>query len=181
MKLSIIIIAIFFSINMLAQKPAADTLNIKEPKIHSPKKATLMSAFFPGLGQIYNKKYWKAPIVYSAIGASLYFVVANNKSFKRYKTAYGYRVDNNPATIDEFVGKMSDDNLKANMEYFQRNRDLSVIITGLFYVLNIVDATVDAHFFNFPKNDNLSFKLQPRIFYTNNNQLSKGLTLVINL
>ncbi len=167
--------------NIVAQTLVADTLNIKEVKIHSPKKAALMSTFFPGLGQIYNKKYWKTPIVYSVIGASLYFVVANNKSFKKYKTAYGYRVDNNPATIDEFVGKMSDDNLKANMDYFQRNRDLSVILTGLFYMLNIVDATVDAHFFNFPKNDNLSFKLHPSIFYTNNKQINKGLTLIINL
>ncbi len=67
------------------------------------------------------------------------------------------------------------------MDYHQRNRDLSYIFAGLFYVLNIVDAAVDAHLFDFPKNDKLSFNLQPNIELTANNQINSGFKLVINL
>ncbi len=175
------LVVFFNSSNCSAQLPTPDTLNIKIEKPHSPTKATLFSTALPGLGQVYNKKYWKVPIVYAGIGTSLYFAFSNNKSFKKFKTAYGERVDGDENTVDEFVGRLSDDGIKANMEFHQRNRDLSYIVAGLFYVLNIVDAAVDAHLFDFPKNDNLSFNLQPSIELTNNNQVSSGFKLVINL
>jgi len=158
-----------------------DTLNIKIEKLHSPTKASLFSTAIPGLGQVYNKKYWKLPIIYGAIGTSLYFAFSNDKSFNKFKKAYAYRVDDDDNTVDEFVGRLSDDGIKANMDYHLRNRDLSYILSGLFYVLNIVDAAVDAHLFYFPKNDNLSFNLQPNLELTNNNGISSGFKLVINL
>lgn len=159
----------------------SDTLKIELDKPHSPNKAALFSAIVPGLGQAYNKKYWKIPIVYATIGTTLYFGISNNKSLKQYKAAYRLRLDNDPNTVDEFDGLLSDTGLEGNIDFHQRNRDLSFILAGLFYVLNIVDAAVDAHLFHFPKNDNLSFNLQPNLELTQNNQVSKGFKLVINL
>ena len=179
---------VFFAFsNLKAQKlvdnssAVSDTIKVKPVKTHSPTKATLFSVAIPGLGQAYNKKYWKMPIIYAGMGLSLYFAISNHNSFKKFKTAYGNRIDGDVNTIDEFDDVLSDEGLQANMDYHQRNRDLSYIIAGLFYVLNIVDAAVDAHLFNFPKNDNLTFNLQPNLELTSNNQLSKGFRLVINL
>lgn len=140
-----------------------------------------MSAALPGLGQIYNKKYWKVPIIWGGIATSMYFGISNQKSFKKFRKAYGNRIDDDPTTVDEYEGVLGPEGLKANMDYHQKNRDLSFVIAGVLYMLNIVDAAVDAHLFNFPKNDKLSFNLQPSINYTNNNQISKGFTLTINL
>lgn len=159
-----------------------DTLQIDSIKLHSPTKATLMSVALPGLGQVYNKKYWKVPIIYAAIGTSLYFAFSNQKNYKKYRTAYGNRVDGNSSTVvaEEF-NNYSDQSLKSSMDFYQRNRDLSYILAGLFYVLNIVDASVDAHLFTFPKNDKLSFNLQPDLQLTQNNEISNGLKLVVKL
>ena len=184
----ILLILIGFTNQSKAQKPIlldslslSDTVRVKKIRNHSPGKASLFSAVVPGLGQAYNKKYWKLPIVYAAIGVPLYFALTNQKNFNRYKTAYGLRIDGDATTVDEFDGTLSQDNLKSNLDYYQRNKDLSYILVGLFYVFNIVDAAVDAHLFNFPKNDNLSFNLQPNLELTSNNELSKGFRLVINL
>ncbi len=183
-----LVLLVFFTNKSRAQEPIlldslpiSDTIKAKKIRNHSPTKASLFSVVVPGLGQAYNKKYWKMPIVYAAIGVPLYFAVTNQKEFNRYKTAYGLRIDGDDSTIDEFDGALSQVNLKSNLDYYQRNKDLSYILVGLFYVLNIVDAAVDAHLFNFPKNDNLSFNLQPNLELTSNNELSKGFRLVINL
>lgn len=159
----------------------SDTVLIDSTKKHSPTLATLMSTAVPGLGQVYNKKYWKVPIIYAGIGTSLYFAFSNNTEFKRYKAAYLLRVDEDESTLDEFEGILTEDNLKTNMDAFRRNRDFSYIIAGLFYIMNIVDASVDAHLFTFPVNDNLTFNFEPSLQLTNNNEISKGLSLVIKL
>ena len=184
-----LILLLFFSSinNIVAQKlpldsiKPTDTLNIKVEKPHSPTKATIMSAALPGLGQVYNKKYWKVPIIWGGIGTSLYFGFSNQKSFTKFRKAYGNRIDDDPNTTDEYEDVLSPEGLKANMDYHQKNRDLSFVIAGVLYILNVVDAAVDAHLFNFPKNDKLSFNLQPSLNYTNNNQIAKGFRLVITL
>jgi len=185
---TLVVFILFFSITRTTSAQASkqntvlsDTLKIELIKPHAPNKAVLFSAIVPGLGQAYNKKYWKMPIIYAAIGTSLYFGLSNQRSFKKYKTAYTNRLDNNIRTLDEFDGLLTNAGLEANIDYYQRNRDLAFIVGGIFYVLNIVDAAVDAQLFNFPKNDNLSFNLQPNLELTQNNQLSKGFKLVINL
>jgi len=157
-----------------------DTLQLDTLRIHSPTKASLMSAVVPGLGQVYNKKYWKVPIIYTGIGISLYFAFSNQKNYKLYRRAYGDRLEGSGAAAADFAN-YTDENLKSSMNFYQRNRDLSYIIAGLFYVLNVVDASVDAHLFTFPKNDNLSFILQPNIQLTQNNEIANGLKLVIKL
>ena len=189
-SIQLIIVTIFVLLvlsNVQAQIVVSDSLNVSDTiknrltKVHSPTKAAIFSAAIPGLGQAYNKKYWKIPIIFVGIGTFLYFATSNHYSFKKFKTAYSMRIDGNENTIDQYDGLLSDEGILSNMEYHQRNRDLSYIIAGLLYVLNIVDAAVDAHLFNFPKNDNLSFNLHPNLELTSNNKISKGFKLVINL
>lgn len=166
-----------------AQIVAGDTivLDTSIAKVHSPTKATLMSTVVPGLGQVYNKKYWKLPIIYGGIGTSLYFAFSNNKEYQRYRSAYITRIDEDVNTTDEFEGILTDENIRLNMDVYRRNRDFSYIIAGLIYVFNIVDATVDAHLFTFPVNDNLTFQFQPSIQLTDNKNFSKGFSLIITL
>jgi hypothetical protein len=161
------------------QTTTSDTIIIDMAKPHSPAKAALMSTVVPGLGQAYNKKYWKIPIVYGAIGTSIYFAVENNKTYQDFKKALTYRLDDNPETIDEYNGRLSTQSLESNMNFYQRNRDLSIIVAGIFYVLNIVDASVDAHLYSFPKNDNLSLMLVPSVQLAANQPVS-GASLVFN-
>lgn len=174
-------IAIFSSslAAVTAQNKKADTLEVKEAKVHSPRKATLMSTAVPGLGQVYNKKYWKVPIVYASMGTSLYFAFTNHAEYKEIKNEFISRTNGELPSSNFDI--YTDDNLRTLMDYHQRNRDFSYILAGIFYVLNIADATVDAYLFNFPKNDDLSFMLKPSIQLAGNHQINKGITLVINL
>ena len=142
-------------------KPAAD-LSQKINK-HSPHKATIYSAILPGLGQAYNKKYWKIPVIYGLTGVLTYFAVDNNKEYIIYKDAYKWRLDDNSATVDKFEGIYSDEDLRILKNYYRRNRDLSFIGMGVVYLLNVVDAAVDAHLFYFDVSDDLSLKVQPGI------------------
>jgi hypothetical protein len=178
------IIAIFLiAFSGFAQTLEGDTILVDSAKVkfHSPTKATLMSMVVPGLGQVYNRKYWKLPIIYGGIGTSLYFAFSNHKEYKRFKDAYIIRIDSDTTTFDEFDGILTPENIRSNMDVYRRNRDFSYIIAGLIYVFNIIDATVDAHLFTFPVNDNLTFYFQPSIQLTNNNNFSKGFTLIITL
>jgi hypothetical protein len=181
----LLFLSLFLQLKVYAQEPKlepSDTLKVDSVKFHSPTKATLYSVALPGLGQVYNKKYWKVPIIYAGMGVSIYFAISNQTNYQKYKTAYINRTDNDESTVViEELSDLTNDNLSSGVDYYKRNRDLSYIIAGLIYVLNIVDASVDAHLFTFPKNDNLSFNLQPTLQLTQNNHWAKGLSLVIKL
>ncbi|EGV44270.1 hypothetical protein BZARG_687 [Bizionia argentinensis JUB59] len=120
----------------------------------APARAAFYSAILPGLGQAYNKKYWKIPIVYAGIGAGLYFYLDNNKEYKRYRSAYKSRLAG--FTNDEFYGTISDDGLREAQKTLSRNRELSLLVTIGIYALNIIDANVDAHLLQYNVDDNLS-------------------------
>lgn len=151
----------------------ADTIIRKPIDPLAPARAAFYSAIVPGLGQAYNKKYWKIPIVYGAIGTGVYFYTTNNQEYHRYRDAYKQRLK---GLNDEFKGQYSDATLINAQRTFQRNRDLSLIITVGLYVLNIVEANVDAHLRQFNVDDNLSF--QPEIYPTDINQIQNvGLTM----
>ena len=125
----------------------------------SPSKAAFYSAIVPGLGQLYNKKYWKAPIVWGAMGASIYFYLNNNKEYNRYRTAFKLREN---GLKDEFTNEdgsllISRNGLVSAQKTLKSNRDLSLLTTVIFYVLQIVEASVNAHLLQFNTNDNLSF------------------------
>ena len=128
-------------------------------KILSPSKAAFFSAILPGLGQAYNKKYWKIPIVYGAIGTGIYFHNENNKSYKKYRGAYKRRLAG--FTDDEFWGtgltpNISNDGLVRAQKQLKRNKEMSILVTIGLYALNIIDANVDAHLMQYNIDDNLS-------------------------
>ena len=169
-------ISFFCSTTLFAQKPeiikSKDTIATTINPL-APSKAAFYSAILPGLGQAYNKRYWKIPIVYGAIGTGVYFYTTNNQEYHRYRDAYKQRLK---GLNDEFKGQYSDATLINAQRTFQRNRDLSLIITVGLYVLNIVEANVDAHLRQFNVDDNLSF--QPEIYPTDINQIQNvGLTM----
>lgn len=149
-----------------------DTLISKKSEINplAPSKAAFLSAVMPGLGQIYNKRYWKVPLVYGAIGGSIYAYTWNNNNYKRFRTAFKRRQAG--FTDDEFydingdneVGQDPDldaDDLENQQERFQEDRDLWLVISIAMYALNIVDANVDAHLKQFNIDDNLAIDFQP--------------------
>ena len=135
-------------------------------KKHEPKKATLYSAVLPGLGQAYNKKYWKMPIVYAGIGTITYFIYTNNDGYKTYRLAYDYKTGINTdvnSNIISIANRYSNENLIRIRDSYRRNVELSWIVMALWYGLNIVDATVDAHFFEYDIGDDLSLKIEPTL------------------
>ncbi|MFD2550472.1 DUF5683 domain-containing protein [Bizionia sediminis] len=120
----------------------------------APARAAFYSAVLPGLGQAYNKKYWKIPIVYAGLGISVYFYIDNNKEYKRYRGAYKRRLAG--FTDDEFYGTINDDGLREAQKTLSRNREISLLVTIGIYALNIIDANVDAHLLQYNVDDNLS-------------------------
>jgi len=145
--------------------------------IHSPRKASFYSAVLPGLGQVYNKKYWKVPIIYAGIYALIYSINFNNKYYSKFKKAYIYRIDNDPNTNAEFdyFGQntsiiSSNDNYRLLdfMDYYKRYRDLSILGLAGLYVLNIIDATVDAYLFDYDVSQDLSIKIKPTLINSPN-------------
>jgi Family of unknown function (DUF5683) len=136
-----------------------DTVKSQEINPLSPAKAAFYSAILPGAGQAYNKKYWKIPLVYAAIGTSIYFYVDNNKKYHSYRDAYKRRL---AGYEDDQYQYLDDDRLIEAQKFYQRNRDLSLLFAVGFYILNIVDANVDAHLTQFNVNEKLS--LAPDIY-----------------
>lgn len=126
----------------------------------SPARAAFYSSILPGLGQAYNKKYWKIPLVYAAIGTGVYFFVDNKNQYERYQTAYKLRISGRE---DEFNGQngnpyVSDDGLIRAQTILKKNRDLALFATIGLYVLNIIEANVDAHLDDKAFSKNLSFR-----------------------
>ena len=174
--LAILIFLLFANQGICQQNKPTDTLNLS-PKdsvltpIHSPAKASMYSMILPGLGQAYNKKYWKIPIIYAGFGAFYYFIRLNNKEYQLWREGY-YHALQYPGGVEpplnDYEALYFDDTdfMKANKDFYRRNRDLTYILSAVWYLLNVVDATVDAHLFNWDVSDNLSMRLEPR-FYNN--------------
>ena len=122
-----------------------------------PSKAAFYSAVLPGLGQIYNKKAWKVPIVYAAIGISGYSYDFNKKKFWSYRDAYKRRKAG--YTDDQYQGIIiNDDRLLDGQDFHKKYKDLSMVFLVGFYFLNILDANIDAHLLDFNVDENLSFQ-----------------------
>lgn len=146
-------------------------------KVHSPHKATIYSALIPGLGQVYNKKYWKLPIIYGATGILIYAFDFNNDEYNAFKTAYAQMDAGDITSFRGYTDKQQLLNIKDN---YRRNRDLNVISLAGIYFLNIIDATVDAHLFNYEINDDLSLNLQPAVKQTIDFQNTYGFALRVS-
>lgn len=132
---------------------------------YSPKKAALWALACPGLGQIYNKKYWKLPIVYGVLGTVSYFVASNSiklKQFNGYIRNY-YNDIPNPAPYD----RLGISEIETLRNSYRRNVQIASFGTVLAWGLSIVDATVDAHMRSFDVSDKLTIKLKPQLNYSN--------------
>ncbi len=128
------------------------------------KKATTLATVCPGAGQIYNKTYWKVPVVIGGGAALIYCIDFNNRGYQRYLRAYNAVTDGNNDTIDEFEGRYGADYLKNLKNSYRRNRDLCIILTGLFYVIQIIDAHATAHMKTYDISDDLTnVRLEPHI------------------
>jgi hypothetical protein len=171
-----IFLILFFTTGFSAfsQKSIADSAKVSTTKaFHSPRKATIYSAVFPGLGQLYNRKYWKAPIIYGGFATLGYFINFNNEQYTIYKQAYSDLIDKDPYTNSYLKLKVNasllqperisnfTEALRRQKDYWRRNRDLVVIGTAVFYAANIIDASVDAHFFNFDISEDLTINWVP--------------------
>jgi hypothetical protein len=143
----------------------ADSLKVKKPWSRA-KKAAVFSACLPGLGQAYNKKYLKIPVIYLVMGGLGYSIYANNAAYQDYHNELIFR-GNNAGLVNDFP-QYSTDNLVTQKRIFRRYRDLSIMGAALVYVLQIIDANVDGHLHNFDV-DNISFNVSPFV------QPSKGI------
>lgn len=152
----------------------------KQVKDHSPKKASLYSALLPGAGQFYNKKHWKIPVIYAGIGTALYLAKTNKDEYEHFTQALEYRTDDDESTVDPYVGRYSESNLITIKNYHRKNSDLGYIVAAGIYLLNIIDASVDAHLFNFNINDDLSLDIQPQLMNVHNTNIP-ALSLKLNL
>lgn len=145
-----------------------DSPDLAEPmKVHSPKKASIYSAVLPGLGQAYNKKYWKIPIIYAGFGTLFYFISVNGSEYREFKEAYNivYAGDTaeyfNNAYVVRYNANL--DQLREGRNYYRRNLELTYILTGVLYILNIIDASVDAHLYDFDISEDLSMRIEPSL------------------
>lgn len=147
--------------------------NVKTIKKYNPTRAGLYSAVLPGLGQYYNKKYWKIPIVWGAVGTGVGVIVYNDKQYRRYRNAYIAELNGQPHEFSYLVAQNPNADWKTifanKQDQDKRQRDYTIAITGLVYILNIVDAMVDAHLAEQKKDPDLAIK--PVII---NDDFSKG-------
>ncbi len=164
-------------------KMPVDTVAVKKKakkkRVLSPDKATFLSAVFPGMGQIYNRKYWKLPILYGGIGALGYAIGFNTKYYRDYKAAYRDFIiqdPNNKSYLKFLPPTWTEEDLENpqnatwfqtalgnKKDYYRRYRDLSFIGMAVLYVLNLMDASVDAHLSSFDISDDLSLNINPVI------------------
>jgi len=154
-----------------------------------PSKAAFYSAVLPGLGQAYNKRYWKVPIVWGALGAGVYLIKFNDDRYDSFRDAFKRRragftddefYDLNGSGIVPGSPDFSDEALQDAQIRAQRDRDLSILVTVILYVLNIIDANVDAHLQQFNVNENLSMNLRPYLRWEDiQGQANYGLSLQI--
>lgn len=187
MKFSLSIIFLLFSLYSFSQKIdtgkvviiAADT--VKSPtttsinrydsatKAHRPRVAAIRSALLPGLGQIYNKKYWKLPIIYGALGTCAGIFIYNLTYYQDFRFAYRVKYNMRANRTDSalFVQiknnlkPLSEESLRFNRNQFRRDIDYSALVFILLWGLNVVDATVDAHLKSFDVSPDLSFRIKP--------------------
>lgn len=170
-RVFILVILLFTTgFSSFSQNSPKDSIKIRgDGENHSARRATIYSAVLPGLGQIYNRKYWKIPIVYGGFATLGYFINFNNEQYVTFKRAYSDLIDNDPYTTSYLdlknvnptflrADKISafTENLRGAKDNWRRYRDMVVIGTAVFYALNIIDASVDANFFNFNISDDLS-------------------------
>ena len=197
----VLFLILFFSVSAIINAQQLDSTQVepkkdikskntilKQNKTHSPKKATLYSALIPGLGQAYNKKYWKLPIIYGLGGLLVYNISSSNSSYKIYLDALNQRQELDATNLangtqiadsDEFVNIYSDTQLQTRKGFYKKKRDMNIVYALLLYTANILDAAVDAHLMNFEVGEQYIMSLEPTFLPTASLSNSIGLSLSI--
>lgn len=186
------ILAVFITISLLfiqtskAQEITVETDTVKLVKTtqrFSPRKAALLSAAFPGLGQVYNRKYWKVPIVYAGIATFGYFLHSHQTNYVNFSDTYRERLAGKSRYQDpnDRYPNIKDEGLQLRTDFYRRNRDFTIILSALFYGLIITDAMVDAHLAEFNVKDDVALKVQPTIIPTSGSTASAGLSFRLSL
>lgn len=185
MKRVIVIICLFACVSVWAQNDTVSVMRADEavkPRKHSPKTATLLSLALPGAGQVYNRKnwWWKVPVIYGAGAALTYGVVFYQKNYDDFRSAYKYRIENKvELNGDQRFDQFQTPTLLSIRESYRESRDQCIIGLLLVYTLQVVDAAVEAHFFDFNVSDDLSLNIQPT--YTPGPQSWAGVQLNLKL
>ncbi|NOZ45639.1 MAG: hypothetical protein GXO79_02545 [Chlorobi bacterium] len=187
-SLSLIGIIGWYTLNIIDASIDAYTIKTNiftKGKVHNPQRAAVLSAALPGLGQLYNNKWYKVPFIYGGYAGLYYSWQFNNNKFELFSNVYNsISQDKNAPSDSTYLiegGSYVKDNIYKAQEYYRRYRDLSLIGVGMLYLLNIIDATVDAYMFNYDISDDLSLKIQPDFIDVNSiyysNQYPVGLKL----
>lgn len=151
---------------------------------HSPFKATVLSLAIPGAGQIYNgmakegsffRKYWKVPVVWAGVGTCVAFIDLNTRNYRYFKKQYIAAADDDPLTIP--TGNANSFNLKQGMDYYSRFMDISYMSLLGVYILQAIEANVDAHLFYYDISNDLSLRWHPSYFVAGSRHHGLGLTL----
>lgn len=149
-------------------------------KRHNPKIAIALSAVLPGAGQIYNKKWWKVPIIYAGLGAAGYFIYDFATKTSLYSNEYKHRANLEFTKLNPNLKQYTNENLLSLKNYYRRNMEIAIAAAAIIYFLNIIDATVDAHLFYFDISNDLALGVQPYLFH---NQIvrsfDKGVALTL--
>lgn len=148
------------------------------PMKYNPTKAGLYSAVLPGLGQFYNRKYWKIPIVWGAVGAGIGYAVWSDNQYKKYRGYFVAKINGVPNEFNDEHPWLDARALGNAQDRAKRQRDYAIAITGLIYILNIVDAVVDAHLYEGRKDPDLT--IRPDLIYDRNGFQSPKTGLSIN-
>ena len=168
-RLFIILVFTFFALGYHAQ---SDTIVLgkdttTQTKVHkkaiysSARKASIMSAIIPGLGQAYNKKYWKIPIIYAGLGGFGYMFLSNNTKYNDYRKGLIASVNHGDSSQMVYGDYYSQSQLQSQKLYYRKYRDFAVIGFSIVYIINIIDANVDAHLRTFDVSDDLSLQVDP--------------------
>jgi hypothetical protein len=186
--LIVLLVITFCSTTAIAQNVEGSTVNV-EKKVTTtqdtilskktkwqpnPKKAGLYAALVPGLGQVYNRQYWKLPIVYGGLAVAGYLVVFNSNEYNTYRKAYIGRI-NNPYPTDEYVGVYNTDQLKQIQDDYNRSLNMSVLFASVGYLVQVLDAITAAHLRNFDISRDISMQMRPVV-----TPLGGGIGLVMN-
>jgi len=169
-----------------------NTIVIQQEKNHSPKIATILSAALPGLGQVYNKSYWKVPVIYAGFAGLVYVVSQNHIFYSDFKNQYdAYRTysereiaaGRTPQTDTLLTVRGVDGysvfSVKEGRDYYRRRRDLAIIGIGALYFINIIEAYVHAHMFTFDISENLSIRYAPFYHVSSFNYPTTGMRFIV--
>ena len=150
----------------------------------NPTKAMVFSFILPGAGQLYNKKYWKAPIVYGAYGLMIYFIDFSSGQYKYLKQEYIYAVDGDESTTSELMlnSGWGEDDIKSERDLYRKRMELSYIGLAAVALLSGIDAYVDAHLMGFDVSEDLTMKVKPKLDFNpyEGSSLGVGLSLHLN-